>query len=168
MPIIELATHINAPIAKCFDLARSIDMHVNSMQQSGETAVGGRVSGLIELGEIVTWRAKHFGVWQTLTSKVTEMKYPNYFTDEMVKGAFKAFRHEHYFYAIGNQTLMKDIFMFDAPLGFLGIIANFLFLKSYMRKLLEQRNEVIKQAAEAPQPPEGEIGKTYVSLKKSY
>ncbi|MDN3580154.1 SRPBCC family protein [Mucilaginibacter flavus] len=155
MPIIELATHINAPIAKCFDLARSIDMHVDSMQQSGETAVGGRVSGLILLGESVTWRAKHFGVWQTLTSKVTEMEYPNYFTDEMVKGAFKAFRHEHYFYAIGNQTLMKDVFMFDAPLGFLGILANFLFLKNYMRKLLAQRNLEVKKAAEAPQPPEG-------------
>jgi ligand-binding SRPBCC domain-containing protein len=158
MPIIELATHINAPIAKCFDLARSIDMHLDSMQQSGETAVGGRITGLIELGESVTWRAKHFGVWQTLTSKVTEMEYPNYFTDEMVKGAFKAFRHEHYFYAIGSQTLMKDVFMFDTPLGFLGLAADFLFLKNYMRKLLEQRNKVIKHTAEAPYPPEAGIG----------
>jgi ligand-binding SRPBCC domain-containing protein len=153
MPIIELATHIDAPIAKCFNLARSIDIHVDSMQQSGESVVAGRTRGLIELGETVTWRAKHFGVWQTLTSKVTEMEYPNYFTDEMVQGAFKNFRHEHYFYPINNQTLMKDIFMFDAPLGFLGIIANFLFLERYMRNLLQQRNEVIKQVAEAPAAP---------------
>jgi ligand-binding SRPBCC domain-containing protein len=158
MPIIELATHINAPVARCFDLARSIDMHVDSMQQSGETAVAGRTSGLIELGETVTWRAKHFGIWQSLTSKVTEMEYPNYFTDEMVQGAFKAFRHEHYFYPINNQTLMKDIFMFDAPLGYLGIIANFLFLERYMTRLLKQRNQEIKKAAEAPQPPEGGVG----------
>ncbi|WP_184544484.1 SRPBCC family protein [Mucilaginibacter sp. FT3.2] len=156
MPIIELATHINAPIAKCYDLARSIDMHVDSMRQSGESSVGGRTGGLIELGETVTWRAKHFGIWQTLTAKVTEMEPYNHFTDEMVKGAFKNFRHEHYFYAINNQTLMKDIFMFDAPLGFLGIIANFLFLKQYMRKLLEQRNLEIKKVAEAPLPPKGE------------
>ncbi|QEC76147.1 SRPBCC family protein [Mucilaginibacter ginsenosidivorax] len=159
MPIIELATHINAPVARCFDLARSIDMHVDSMQQSGETAVAGRTSGLIELGETVTWRAKHFGIWQTLTSGVTEMEYPNYFTDEMVEGVFKAFRHEHYFYPINNQTLMKDIFMFDAPLGFLGIIANFLFLERYMTRLLEQRNREIKKAAEAPRPPEGGVGR---------
>jgi ligand-binding SRPBCC domain-containing protein len=158
MPIIELATHINAPIAKCFNLARSIDIHVDSMQQSGESAVAGRTSGLIELGETVTWRAKHFGVWQTLTSKVTEMDYPNYFTDEMVQGAFKNFRHEHYFYPINNQTLMKDIFMFDAPLGFLGIIANFLFLERYMHNLLQQRNEVIKKVAEAPRPDEEGAG----------
>ncbi len=157
MPIIELATHINAPIATCFNLARSIDMHIDSMQQSGETAIAGRTSGLIELGETVTWRAKHFGIWQTLTSRVTEMEYPHYFTDEMVTGAFKNFRHEHYFYPIGDQTLMKDIFMFDAPLGFLGIIANFLFLKNYMCKLLEQRNEMIRKAA-SPPAPEGGVG----------
>jgi ligand-binding SRPBCC domain-containing protein len=86
------------------------------------------------------------------------MDYPKYFTDEMVRGAFKAFRHEHYFYPINNQTLMKDIFMFDAPLGYLGIIANFLFLERYMTRLLKQRNQEIKKAAEAPQPPEGGVG----------
>lgn len=125
-------------------------MHIDSMQQSGEAAVAGRTRGLIELGETVTWRAKHFGIWQTLTSKVTEMEYPSYFTDEMVKGAFKAFRHEHHFIPIHNQTVMKDVFMYDAPLGFLGIIANFLFLERYMQQLLKQRNEQIKKAAEAP------------------
>ncbi|MDB5125487.1 MAG: cell division protein [Mucilaginibacter sp.] len=148
MPIIELATHINAPIEKCFDLARSIDVHVASTKQTGETAIAGRTSGLIGLGESVTWRAKHFGIWQSLTSKVTEMEYPNYFTDVMVKGAFKNFRHEHYFYPVNDQTLMKDIFMFESPAGFLGMIVNLLVLKPYMRKLLEKRNLVIKQVAE--------------------
>jgi ligand-binding SRPBCC domain-containing protein len=148
MPIIELATHINAPIEKCFDAARSIDVHMASTQQTGETAIAGRTSGLIELGESVTWRAKHFGIWQNLTSKVTEMEYPNYFVDEMVKGAFKSFRHEHYFYPIKDQTLMKDVFMFESPLGLLGMAANFYFLKDYMEKLLEQRNLVIKETAE--------------------
>src|SRR5882757_719513 len=117
MPIIELATHINAPIGQCFDLARSIDVHVASTRHTGEIAIAGRTSGLIELNETVTWRAKHFGVWQTLTSRITEMEYPNFFTDEMVKGAFKSFRHEHYFYPIKDQTLMKDIFRFESPMG---------------------------------------------------
>ena len=74
MPVIELATHINAPIGKCFDLARDIDVHVASTRHTSETAIAGRTSGLIELGEWVTWRAKHFGIWQTLTSKITELE----------------------------------------------------------------------------------------------
>jgi ligand-binding SRPBCC domain-containing protein len=147
MPIIELATHINAPISQCFDLARNIDVHVASTRHTGETAIAGRTSGLIELGESVTWRAKHFGVWQMLTSKITELEYPNFFTDEMVKGAFKNFRHEHYFFAINDQTLMKDIFRFESVMG---TIPDVLFLKRYMTRLLEKRNQVIREIAETP------------------
>ncbi len=147
--IIELVTHINAPIERCFDLARSIDLHMQSTKQTGEKAVAGRTSGLIELGETVTWRAKHLGVWQTLTSKITEFEYPNYFTDEMVEGAFKSIRHQHLFYAVNDQTVMKDIFAFESPYGMLGELANFLFLGWYMENLLKKRNRVIKKVAES-------------------
>jgi len=122
MPEIELLTEINATIEKVFDLARSIDLHMESTRQTGEKAIAGKTSGLIELGETVTWRAKHFGIWQTLTSKITEFDRPNYFVDEMVQGAFKSFRHEHHFSRIDNQTLMKDVFVFEAPFGRFGPI----------------------------------------------
>ncbi|MDV6217067.1 SRPBCC family protein [Mucilaginibacter sp. L3T2-6] len=149
--IIELSTMINAPVEVCFDLSRSIDLHMESTRHTGEKAIAGRTSGLIELGETVTWRAKHFGVWQNLTSKITEFKSPDYFTDEMVNGAFKSFRHEHLFFAINDQTVMKDIFMFESPLGWLGRMANILFLGKYMERLLQKRNKVIKLAAETSQ-----------------
>ncbi len=149
MTHIELSTQINAPIGRCFDLARSIDLHTESMKQTGERAIAGRTSGLIELGETVTWRAKHFGIWQTLSSKITQFDYPNSFTDEMIKGAFKSFRHEHLFFALGNQTLMKDIFIFEAPLGIIGEWVSKLFLARYMQILLKKRNKVIKEAAES-------------------
>jgi ligand-binding SRPBCC domain-containing protein len=148
MKIIELSTPINAPIERCFDLARSIDLHIISTKQTGEQAIAGRTSGLIELGETVTWRAKHFGVWQTLTSKITQFDHPNSFTDEMVEGAFKSFRHEHLFYAVNHQTVMKDVFSFESPYGILGKLANFIFLGRYMTRLLEERNRVIKRTAE--------------------
>jgi len=148
MTLIELSTHINAPIERCFDLARSIDLHIESTKQTGERVIAGRSSGFIELGETVTWRAKHFGIWQDLTSKITEFDSPNSFTDEMVSGAFKSFRHEHFFYTVNNQTVMKDIFMFESPGGWLGRLANFLFLGLYMEKLLVKRNRVIKETAE--------------------
>jgi ligand-binding SRPBCC domain-containing protein len=149
MTQIELSTYINAPIERCFDLARSIDLHLESTKQTGERAIAGKTSGLIGLDESVTWRAKHLGIRQNLTSKVTELNYPNYFTDEMVKGAFKSFRHEHLFYAIGNETVMKDVFIFESPCGILGEWFNHFFLGKYMMKLLLKRNEVIKAAAES-------------------
>jgi ligand-binding SRPBCC domain-containing protein len=150
MTVIELSTAINAPIERCFDLARSIDLHVVSTRQTGEQAIAGRTCGLIELGETVTWRARHLGVWQTLTSKITQYEYPSSFTDKMVEGAFKSMRHEHLFYPLQGQTLMKDIFVFESPYGRIGELFNTLFLDGYMKRLLEKRNQVIKAAAELP------------------
>jgi ligand-binding SRPBCC domain-containing protein len=148
MPKIELLTQINAPIETVFDLSRSIDLHIESTKQIGERAIAGKTSGLIGLGETVTWRAKHFGIWQNLTSKITAYKYPDYFVDEMISGAFKSFRHEHHFSDVDSQTLMRDVFVFESPLGIVGRFFNWLILKKYMTDLLVERNRVIKESAE--------------------
>ena len=148
MPTIEINTFIIANIERCFNIARSIDLHVDSMAKTKETAIAGRVSGLIEFGETVTWRAKHFGVWHTLTSKITGFDFPYSFTDEMVTGAFKSFKHQHLFFSQNDGTLMIDIFEFESPFGIFGNLANVLFLKNYLRKLLQNRNRLIKENAE--------------------
>lgn len=73
MPLIHLITSIKAPIQVVFDLSRSIDFHQESVSKTREKAVAGRTSGLIELGETVTWEAFHLGVKQQLTTKITAM-----------------------------------------------------------------------------------------------
>jgi len=148
MPTIVLSTIINAPVNRCFDIARDIDVHMASTAHTGERAIAGRTSGLIEWGETVTWRAKHFGIWQNLTSKITDFNAPVFFADEFVAGAFKSFRHEHHFTGDDRQTVMRDVFVFESPLGVLGKLANWLFLKRYMTRLLVKRNLVIKDEAE--------------------
>lgn len=148
MPTIKLITPIKAPIKVCFDLSRSIDLHQISTEHTGERAIAGRTSGLIVLGETVTWRAKHFGIWQELTSKITEMEPYSFFADEMVSGAFKSFRHEHRFKEENGITIMHDVFAYQSPFGMVGRLADALFLKQYMRRLLITRNTVIKEFAE--------------------
>lgn len=148
MAIITLKTIINAPIEKCFDIARSIDLHVHSMQSSNEKAVGGIKSGLINLNESVTWKARHFGFNFTMKSKITAMEKPHYFIDEMISGPFKKLYHQHIFKATGSKTEMTDVFEFEAPFGFLGTIAEKLVLRKYMLNLLTQRNLVIEKQAE--------------------
>lgn len=149
MPIITLKTIIHAPVQTCFDLSRSIDLHTISTKHTGERAIAGVTSGLIGLGETVTWRAKHFGIWQTLTSKITAYDQPKYFVYEMVKGAFNHFRHEHQFRQMDEDTVMTDVFNYSSPFGALGKLADLLFLKNYMTHLLKERNRVIKLYAES-------------------
>jgi ligand-binding SRPBCC domain-containing protein len=154
MPLIELTTFIHAPIERCFDLARSIDLHKLSTVGTEEEAVEGVTSGLIGMGQHVTWRARHFGVTQTLTSKITGYEYPVYFRDEMVKGPFRMISHDHAFERSGDDTIMKDRFEFESPAGILGVLVNKLILEKYMRDLLLKRNAVIKEVAE------GDVWKT--------
>ena len=149
MPTIELATFIAAPIERVFDLARSIDLHTNSTSRTGERAIAGVTSGLIGPGQEVTWRARHFGVWQSLTVCVTVFERPTHFADAMLRGAFRSMEHHHYFERSGNGTTMRDVFSFQSPLGIFGRIADFLFLTRYMKSFLIERNRVIKATAES-------------------
>jgi ligand-binding SRPBCC domain-containing protein len=149
MTLIRLETRIHAPRGRVFDLARSIDAHLVSTEGTGERAVAGRTSGLMELGDRVTWEATHFKIKQRLTIKITGMVYPDYFTDEMVRGAFAFIKHRHQFSDDQKTTIVKDEFEFGAPLGLLGLIAEKLFLTNYMERFLVARNEKIKQLAES-------------------
>lgn len=149
MPRIVLKTQINAKKEIVFDLSRSIDLHKISTEHTNEEAIAGVTTGLIGLNEWVTWRARHFGINQNLTTKITVFKYPSFFCDEMVKGAFKSFKHEHHFKDHDDSTLMIDYFDYESPMGFLGKIADSLFLQKYMTELLAKRNITIKEFAES-------------------
>lgn len=149
MPEIRLETFINAPVERCFDLSRSIDLHKLSLEHTGEKAIDGKTVGLIENGEFVTWQARHFGVKQKLSVKITAMNPPDYFCDEMTEGAFKIMRHEHFFESRENATLMIDKFYYEVPFGIFGAGFDYFVLKNYMKRLLERRNQVIKRIAES-------------------
>jgi ligand-binding SRPBCC domain-containing protein len=150
MVSIEQCVRIAAPIERCFDLSRSIEVHLLGTERTGERAVDGVTTGLIGPGQFVRWRAKHLGVRQHLTSKITAFDSPRYFQDTMVEGAFKFMQHDHFFTAISeSQTEIRDRFTFAAPLSVLGNIAEQLFLKRYMDRFLRHRNEILKQVAES-------------------
>jgi ligand-binding SRPBCC domain-containing protein len=146
---IELSTRIAAPRERCFDLARSIDLHVRSTSATREHAVGGKTTGLLDLGDEITWRARHFGVWRSLSGRISAYDRPRHFEDTMLRGAFKYLRHDHFFDDAGGGTLMRDVFEYAAPLGLLGRLAERLFLTAYLRRFLEARNRELKAVAES-------------------
>ncbi|MGH2482744.1 MAG: SRPBCC family protein [Ktedonobacteraceae bacterium] len=148
MPTIRLETFIAASPERCFDLSLNVDAHANSIAHTHERPVAGVTSGMMTLGDTVTWEAVHFGIKQHLTSKITAYERPHRFTDEMVRGIFQEIIHIHEFTPQSSGTLMVDVFTFRAPLGILGRVAEALFLTHYMKKLLLTRNSYLKQAAE--------------------
>jgi ligand-binding SRPBCC domain-containing protein len=148
MSKIHLTTFIAAPIERVFNLSRSITLHKISTAHTNEKAIAGVTSGLINKDETVTWQAKHLFKTRQHTSKITDMQSPDSFTDEMIKGYFKNFKHQHHFKQIENGTIMIDIVDFESPYGSLGKFFNAVYLKKYVEKFLIKRNDTIKEYAE--------------------
>ena len=148
MTTLHLTTEINANIETCFDVARDIDIHKLSTKKTREEAIAGRMSGLCELGDTITWRATHLGIRQKLTVKITQFDRPFYFEDTMLKGAFRSMRHQHYFEEKNGTTIMKDKLEYRVPFGFIGEIFDRLYLKKYMTTFLITRNEILKTESE--------------------
>ena len=149
MPRIVLTTFIASPVDRVFDLARSIDAHVASTDGTSERAVGGRMAGLIGLGERVTWQACHLGVVQHLTVEITSMDRPCRFEDRMVSGAFKSMHHVHLFRSVAGGTEMTDDFDYRAPVPFVGRLVEHIYLTRYMTRFLSSRAGALKRIAES-------------------
>ena len=149
MTKITIKTVINSTIEDVFNNARNIDLHVRTMRKTNEQAIEGKTSGLISLGESVTWTAKHFGIKLYHKSLITEMKFPNYFIDKMVKGHFKTFEHRHTFNKISeSSTMMTDIIEYQLPFHVFGVIIDKIFLKKYLTKILTKRTLDLKKITE--------------------
>ncbi|NUY80761.1 SRPBCC family protein [Flavobacterium sp. MAH-1] len=148
MTTLHFITEINAPAQTVFDLARSVDAHLESTKQTDEKAVAGRTSGLLELGETVTWQARHFGFLLTHKSVISQMTEPLHFVDEMVEGRFKSFRHEHGFKYENGRTVMTDVIVYATPHGIAGRIFDHLLLRKHLHTLISVRNQCLKQQAE--------------------
>jgi ligand-binding SRPBCC domain-containing protein len=147
MTHINLTTEIAAGIEITFDLARDVETHKLSMQRSNEIAVAGRMAGLCEAGDTITWPT-HFWIRQKLTVEITKMRRPFFFEDKMLSGAFKSMRHEHHFSYETGKTIMTDHFEYEVPFGILGKVFDQVILKDYMTRLLTMRNDIIKMLAE--------------------
>lgn len=149
MTEIFLTTRINALPETVSELSRNVDLHQHSMQHTGERVIAGVTSGLINLGETVTWKGKHFGIWLTHKSRITEMQHPDYFVDEMEGGHFKTFVHYHHFKREADDTVMIDRIVYETPFGFAGEWFDRAVLKRYLTRLIKARNAIIKKLAES-------------------
>ncbi|MBM9463268.1 SRPBCC family protein [Aeromicrobium sp. YIM 150415] len=131
------------PAAALFDAALDLGLHTASQARSGERVVRGPASGQLGLGDEVTWRARHLGLWWTMTAAVTEFERPTRFVDEQVRGPFSSFRHEHRFEEHESGTSMTDTIEFTAPLGVPGRAVAALVLRPYLRRLIARRGEFL-------------------------
>lgn len=153
MTTLIIETPIHASVEHCFDLARDVSAHTKSAAFSSERVVPpGRIDGLLELGDLVAFEGRHFGIRQRFVAKITVLDRPHRFVDEMVEGAFKWLRHVHEFEADRNATLMRDTLEWEAPFGIVGRLADIIFLRRHMRWFVTKKQTALKRIAENSSP----------------
>ena len=142
-------TVIAAPVERVFALARDVSVHAHTASFTDERLVTpGRLTGILELGDLVAFEGRHFGIRQTFVAKIVEMSPPRLFVDEMVKGAFTWLRHEHEFHIHAVGTLMRDVIRWRSPLGPIGTLADRLFVERHMGWFVRTKQQALKQIAE--------------------
>jgi hypothetical protein len=143
LPTITIETRIAAPRERVFDLSRDVDAHAESSAFTGERIVEpGRMSGLLELGDLLTFEGRHLGIRQRVTVRITEMDPPRRYVDVGVRGALRELHHVHEFWedgaphpAFGHPlpaggergfvgTVMRDVITWRSPFGILGRAAD--------------------------------------------
>ena len=150
MTSIVIETKICAPIERCFDLARDVNAHKESAAFSSERVVPpGRTEGLLELGDLVAFEGRHFGINQRFVACITAVDRPRRFVDEMVQGSFKWLRHYHEFAFNDGITTMRDTLEWEPPLGIIGRLADSLFLRRHMLWFVSTKQNALKRMAEA-------------------
>ena len=135
---------------RCFNLARSVDVHTISASPIHGKAIAGRTAGLSAGGDWTTWSARFFCMRFSLTTAITNFDPPYSFSDTLRRGLFTDFGHVYRFEMKGiEQTMMTDAFSFQSPFGFLGAFFDTVFLRPRMQKTLDFRALSIKRIAES-------------------
>ncbi|GAA0314815.1 SRPBCC family protein [Kineococcus aurantiacus] len=155
--VIEVVTDIAADRGVVFDLELDVDVHAASLASSGERASTSSGRRRLELGDEVTFHARHFGLPWRMTSRITVHDRPHRFVDEQIRGPFRSLHHEHLFDVLYDRedgsgttgTRMTDRMSITAPAGPLGAVVAQLMLAPYLKRLLRRRAAHIKQAAES-------------------
>jgi hypothetical protein len=147
--ILKSSRIIRASVQQCFDLTRSIDVHIYTARSIAGKAVSGKTSGLAELGDVTTWSARFFGLRFALTTRVIALHAPYEFSERLEHGRFKTFEHVYSLHDLSNGTTeLEDTFTFVSPFGLLGTLFDTYVLQQLMRRVMETRLDDIKHLAE--------------------
>lgn len=89
---------------------------------------------------IITYKVSPmFNIPMTWVTEITHVRDREYFVDEQRVGPYTIWHHQHLLEKIENGVLMSDIVSYQPPMGFLGAIANTLFIKNKLTEIFDYR-----------------------------
>ena len=150
MSVLYYETRVRAPAQRCFDLARSVPLHVDSARDIAARAVGGQCEGLSNEGDQTVWSARFFGLRFRMTTRAEHLTPPARFEDRLTRGLLQRFEHVYRFRPLPEGgCIMSDELTVEAPFGPLGRLVEGVYLNRRMRRLVRRRLEHLRTVAES-------------------
>jgi len=82
-------------------------------------------------------------------ARITEFEWNHHFADVQEKGPFKSWHHRHEFISETHDgiegTLVRDVIDYEVGFGFLGTIADAMFVRRQMEHTFQERQEKLPQ-----------------------
>jgi len=104
-------------------------------------------------GMIIRYKVKPLlGIPVTWVTEIIHVIDKKYFVDEQRIGPYSMWHHQHWLEERPGGVMMTDIVSYQPPLGFLGRIANFLFITRQLEGIFAHRELALKSVF--PQKPQ--------------
>lgn len=102
--------------------------------------------GKMYTGQIISYVVAPLpGIKTNWVTEITHVEETKFFIDEQRFGPYKMWHHEHHFVEEENGILMTDKVSYKIPFGFLGHIAQSLFVKKQLKGIFDYRVRVLEQ-----------------------
>ncbi len=150
MPIYRIIQEqpVNASLAEVWRFfSRADNLQKITPEDMRFRVTSGELPEEIYPGQIITYKVSPLlGIPLFWMTEITHVVPQKLFVDEQRRGPYRMWHHEHHFSeAPGGGMLMKDIVHYELPLGFLGGIANSLFVKRQLADIFEFRKRRVSE-----------------------
>jgi ligand-binding SRPBCC domain-containing protein len=97
-------------------------------------------------GMIITYKISPLlGIKMDWMTEITHVADKQYFVDEQRFGPYALWHHQHHFKEIEGGVQMNDILHYAIPYGFIGTIANKVFVDKEVNKIFAYRKKAIER-----------------------
>jgi ligand-binding SRPBCC domain-containing protein len=138
---------LNIPISQAWEFFSSPENLQKITPENMEFRITSKVDKKAYIGQIITYKVGILpGIKQNWVTEITQVKDQKYFIDEQRFGPYKMWHHEHWFEDLQNgQTLMRDKISYKIPFGYLGDLAQYLFIKRQLKTIFNYRYRILEK-----------------------
>jgi ligand-binding SRPBCC domain-containing protein len=102
-------------------------------------------------GQVIHYKIQILPLWSvTWITEITQVDEPNFFVDDQLAGPYALWRHQHTFRAVEGGVEMTDEVRYAIPLGFIGRLANWLFVEREVNAIFDFRFTTLEQYFNKP------------------